>query len=426
MKKIVLLVAFCQLGVYLQAQTTHKCGSHLYWDEMTQSFPALKQHIESHTDHGDYKTRSTTVIIPVVFHVVYKSVAENLAVSYLNAQIDLLNQCYARENSDTVNMRSIYSSRVGKSKIRFYIDQVKRVSTTMTAFNASSTSGFANSDIVKQTGSGGSDAVSPSTKLNIWICDLKFDGTDGLVGYAYPPIGAPNWPAGSGAPSANFDGVVIDYLDVGGPAKQPLGYSSYGFRGKALVHEIGHYLGLRHIWGDDNGACPGQVGYKDDGIADTPVTDENSNFDCNKTKNSCTESSGDLPDMVENYMDYSAESCQNSFTIMQISAMEYVLDNIRSGVRLPLGIEESVDLSKQISIFPNPVSEILYVDMQDLTFKNVTIRLTNSIGQMLMTASQTNSHTPLEIDCSDFAKGLYFLQLVLDGQHTITQKVQIK
>ena len=75
--------------------------------------------------------------------------------------------------------------------------------------------------------------------------------------------------------------------------------------GKILVHEAGHYLGLRHIWGD--GDCN-----HDDFISDTPKSINHAGFICNYNANTCVDNINgvDLNDMVENYMDYSSANCQ--------------------------------------------------------------------------------------------------------------------
>lgn len=425
MKKIIACLSLLCGVLSSNAQTTqYTCASAEYLKSLDQQFPGLQANVEKITEHANYRSRGTTVTIPVVFHVVYNTTQQNLADAYLTSQIDMLNQCYARTNADTQSMRAIYKSRVGPSKIRFVLDQTIRVSTSTTSFDASSMWGFSGSDAVKKTSNGGSDPVSPDKKLNVWICNLTIDGSDGLIGYAYPPAGAPNWPVGSSAP-AGMDGVIIDFTDIGGISKHPLGYSN-GFRGKALVHEIGHYLGLRHIWGDDGGACHTDTGFKDDGLSDTPEAADATSFNCDKTVNSCTEATGDLPDMKEDYMDYSSASCQNSFTKMQVSAMEYVLDNIRVNVRVPVGINSIESISKNIVVYPNPVSEILYVQIQHLDFQTANITFTNAIGQQIFSRAIEKTNEPIEFNTSTFAKGIYFMNIQMDNQSSVSKKIMIQ
>ena len=93
--------------------------------------------------------------------------------------------------------------------------------------------------------------------------------------------------------------------------------------GMACVHEVGHYLGLRHIWGDPITGSGCEV---DDGISDTPNQNAASQFTCNFDLNSCTDNPLDYPDMVENYMDYSSDDCMNMFTLNQSSIMRAVLE----------------------------------------------------------------------------------------------------
>ena len=99
--------------------------------------------------------------------------------------------------------------------------------------------------------------------------------------------------------------------------------------GQACVHEVGHYLGLRHIWGDPIGGSGCSV---DDGISDTPNQNAASQFTCNYNLNSCTDSPINYPDMVENYMDYSNDACMNMFTANQSIVMRSVLELARPGL----------------------------------------------------------------------------------------------
>src|SRR5690606_39460427 len=122
--------------------------------------------------------------------------------------------------------------------------------------------------------------------------------------------------------------------------------------------EVGHYLGLRHIWGD--GDCNEQ-----DGIDDTPNAADQSNQDCNFANNTCTDNIGtlgDLPDMVENYMDYSEETCQNSFTLGQIDMMRSIIENYRWELVNGTPASFNEDEAFQLQVFPNPSTSLVFIN----------------------------------------------------------------
>lgn len=422
MKFTSLVLSTLMLGQMAFAQNAHKCASHEYLKLQDALNPGLEQQIKNLAQFQYKKTRATVVYIPVVFHVVYKNAAENLTDNYIDAQIDQLNMCYGRTNSDTTNMRSVFQPIVGKAKIQFILDKIVRVSTTQTSFDAGGIAPFSGSDQVKFTANGGSDAQMPTQKLNVWSCDLKLNGSDGLIGYAYPPPGLPNW-GGQGNTNPTIDGVVMDYLDIGGPLKQPKGYA-YGFRGKSLVHEVGHYLGLRHIWGDDGGACFGQMDYEDDGITDTPDQADQSPDNCDKVINSCTQTP-DMPDMVENYMDYSSSNCQNSFTKGQVTLMENVLATIRTTVKVPTSIVD-VDAPEQVIVYPNPAMEIVNMAITGFTSDKGVITISNSLGQVVKQLNVNKSNDIQSISVADLSKGLYIIQLSVDHKNLFTQKLKLQ
>ncbi|MGK0138858.1 MAG: hypothetical protein ACI9DJ_002314 [Algoriphagus sp.] len=163
---------------------------------------------------------------------------------------------------------------------------ITRTSTTMSSFNTN--------DKVKFTSSGGHDARPTGTYLNIWVCDL-----DDFLCYTQSPIG-----------QVNTDGVVIDYQYTGtiGTAPSPFDL------GRTATHEVGHWLNLRHIWGD--GGCG-----VDDSVDDTPESDA-ANFNCVVGHVSCG-----TVDMVQNYMDYSYDACMNLFTDGQKTRMRALFES---------------------------------------------------------------------------------------------------
>ena len=420
-KFILLIITSTFLLSNLFAQNINKCGSHEILKSIEQKNPGYTNQLNRiGGSNALNKTRASIIYIPVVVHIVYKNATENLSDAYVTAQIDMLNKTFARKNADTTSTRSIFSNIVGPVDIRFVLAQIKRVSTTVQGFNFdfNQFTGDNYADDVKISNNGGSDAVLPTKNLNIWVCDITLPTAQSgeLLGYAYPPPGLPNWDAGSAYSSVAVDGVVIDYIAFGGLTKLPVGSSSYGLKGKTCVHEVGHYLGLRHIWGDDGGLCQGGgIGFEDDGITDTPHADDASNSDCDKTKNTCNQGTGDLPDMVENYMDYSSEACQNAFTKGQSSFMYNVMSNIRTGIRVPTGIEEST-YSTLINLFPNPASELLVINFSDLDFTKAVIEIKDMTGKTITTENINSKTTNYTINgLSKYPNGMYIVSISINN-----------
>ena len=186
------------------------------------------------------------------------------------------------------------------------MEPIKRVSTKIKSWSTN--------DAVKKSNRGGSDAIDPATKLNIWVCNLG----QGLLGYAQFPGGNPS-----------TDGVVILYSAFGSKNIFKTGrYSTPYDLGRTATHEVGHWLNLRHIWGDDGGACSGS-----DLVDDTPNQgDENYGVPSFPTV-SC--SNGPNGDMFMNYMDYTDDRGMYMFTALQKSRMEALFTS--TGARAALG-----------------------------------------------------------------------------------------
>nr|WP_315175429.1 M43 family zinc metalloprotease [uncultured Flavobacterium sp.] len=163
----------------------------------------------------------------------------------------------------------------------------------------------------------------PEKYLNIWV--VKFT-VNKLLGYAQFPnsSGLPGINANEGP--ANTDGVVIGYTFFGSSSYFPGGtYVTDYDKGRTASHEVGHWLGLRHIWGD--GDCS-----VDDFCADTPNAGKE-NEGCPVGVDSCPASPG--LDMIENYMDYTNDACMNIFTAEQKARMVAVMTNSPRRKELP-------------------------------------------------------------------------------------------
>ncbi|HNG89132.1 MAG TPA: M43 family zinc metalloprotease, partial [Saprospiraceae bacterium] len=146
-----------------------------------------------------------------------------------------------------------------------------------------------------------------------------------------------------------------------------------------------HYLGLRHIWGDG-----GLLGANDcnqsDGVDDTPFANAQSNFDCAKTKNTCPKTEAfygkDMPDLVENYMDYSSETCMNMFTRGQAALMRSVLEGPRKGLVASSGTHSPAPLA-DLSLAPNPASDGVALRFQMPQPAEAALRIFNLHGQVV-------------------------------------------
>lgn len=366
---------------------------------MENRYPGYNDYMDSwyHDISEQVKTMSSfetgsrsTLKIPVVVHIVWKNSVENIALSDIEDQIDILNRDFNRQNSDSVNLRSTFQSIAGNPKIEFVLRHVERVNTT-SDFTFSFTSLY---DDIKHSSSGGSDAWTTSHYLNIWVGRLQGDF---LLGYAYPPAGAPGWPGGQSAPTPGDDGVVIDYRAFGP-------FTNFGgifLRGRTSVHEVGHYLGLRHIWGD--GDCS-----QDDNLSDTPKADSESQQNCDKTRNTCNEGTGDLPDLVENYMDYSSESCQNMFTKQQASTMRTVLQTYRPNLIPTAGLDE-INQDFNFDIYPNPSNGLVNYTIDESINESVSIEIIDISGKTVL--SKSNLSTTGTFDLSSFNKGVYLVRI---------------
>lgn len=406
------------------AQHYDQCGTHQAMLDYDLIHPGYMQGVEEifyRAKQLGTQDRSTVYTIPVVVHVVYNTPEENLHDSIIFNQIARLNEDYRRLNADTVNLRDTFNTIVGDSYIEFQLAVVDpngnpttgitRTSTTQTSFLGV---GTFPAEGVKSSANGGVDPWDQTRYLNIWICDMSLFGTPFLLGYATPPADLPHWPAGS--TDGMSDGVVIQYQAFGSnnPNVLDLGGGPVDVEGRTTVHEVGHYLGLRHIWGD--GDCTAE-----DGIDDTPNADAQSNQDCNLTANTCVDNIGvlgDLPNMVENYMDYSAETCQNSFTLGQIDMMRSILENYRYDLingNPALGI--SSDDHHHFSVYPNPSTGL--INLTGLTAENTKITVFSESGQVVLQDETSSDHHELNLT----SKGVYFVSLTTSEESVVLRVV---
>jgi hypothetical protein len=419
MRLLLLLSLYFFARCPLASQTIPLCGQELVCQLFKTHYPAFHQAATSAFEAaGTLRASSRNKLtVPVVVHVVWKQAPENLADSLIEAQIRVLNEDFNRTNPDATNTRPIFQPVAGEAGIEFVLEAVKRVQTTQD-FKVDPITGSLASE-VKFTALGGSDAVDPNHHLNIWVCKIQpitlFGITLGqILGFAFPPANLDNWPAQSGAPQPGEDGVVIDFRMFGpnnpNPIQAPGSTENLIVKGRTPTHEVGHYLGLRHIWGDGGLLGPNNCN-QSDGVADTPFANAQSEFDCDFSRNTCPAVEPffgvDMPDMVENFMDYSSESCMNLFSKGQVERMRAVLEGPRSGLTTgPLTAGPLHDAAS-LQISPNPVGQVLHV-VQTAADESL-LAIINLNGQTVWQAA-SEGQPSRTVDISHLLPGMYFFQ----------------
>jgi hypothetical protein len=286
-------------------------------NKMLQNEQALQNWIKTHPNIQSRK--GSIITIPVVVHVVYATPSENISAAQVLSQIAILNKDYRRLNADTSAIPSVFAAVAADCEIEFCLatkdpngnstSGITRTATKQTSFSPGTFNGVSwSNDGVKYISSGGADAWNTSKYLNIWVCDLG-----NLRGYAQLP----------GGPSSS-DGVVVDYTRFGN-----IGTAAWAsFTIRTTTHEIGHWLNLNHIWGNnikETSNCGDD--YCDDTPAESSSTYGTPTFPYN-TYSACN--SGANGEMFMNYMDYT--DCRSMFTQDQKTRMRATIDTFRTGL----------------------------------------------------------------------------------------------
>lgn len=435
-----LLITSLVLAVTVNAQVP-KCG----FDEVLKYYRSIdstyqKRLVSSYQHKEAAKTTAQVYKIPVVFHVVYNPLlpSQNLPDTVILNQLQVLNDAYRHRHSDTVNIRTDFKPIAADAQIEFYLATkdpqgnattgITRTQTTIAMFGdfANDTT-MAHLERIKKTAEGGIDPWPVSRYLNIWIGDMSDITTNAIIlfGYATPPDNPlpPNW-----SHNYNHDtliqGVVIQYQVVGNnnPFNSQIP-GGLGTAGRSAVHEVGHYLGLRHIWGDANPADSCKTS-GDDGIADTPpqaVATIMTSTCPLATQNTCSGGAGDKPDLWEDYMDYTNDKCQAMFTAGQVAHMRIITAYQKDTLVGLVNISLTQSPEYSLSIYPQPAANEFFVRFDGVI---TSLKLIDVFGRVV-SAFRKEDIANKRFDASYLPAGCYVLQLQ-SGTRYYTRKLLIR
>lgn len=412
MKGLLTLVALLFLSA--KAFTQKGCATYSIYQKEIINDPAFKTAQESieeftkkFTDRSAYQARITTaavIRIPVVVHVLYHFPSQKISDDIIREQINVLNADYRRKNGDTSLTPVWFRGVAADCEIEFQLatSDPRRFSTSGIVKKYTPITEWKSDDKMKFNSEMGDDAWDTKSYFNIWVCSLG-----DLAGYATLPGG-----------DILKDGIVIDFGAFGVSSN----VSAYGL-GRTAVHETGHWLNLKHIWGDSD--CG------DDSVEDTPKQ-ETYSVECpTGIHKSCN--NGPNGDMYMNYMDLTPDQCMNLFTLGQKTRMRALFADggVRASILTSVGLSAPLYTPAPIglpdpkwlftSIYPNPVTDKLNINVEyDIRWLGKVITVNNLSGQAVMYIKINSA--AMQADMTTLRPGVYFLTARKDDGEVIRHK----
>ena len=405
-----LVFLFIYSGVWAQRD----CRTAEYEQQQLLADPSLKQKMLAAMNHSlnlpssisNYRVTNETVIkIPVVVHVLYNKSNENISMEQIQSQIDALNRDFRKKNADIINIPERFAAYAADIQIEFELAKVdpKGRATSGVVRKYTPVTSWTMNDDIKFSETAGSNAWDAGSYLNIWVGNLS-----NLLGYA-SVIGD----------KAEKDGVVIATKAFG-----TINTSAPFNLGRTAVHEVGHWLGLKHIWGD---AYCG-----DDLVDDTPQQRAFTSGCPTGVRVTCGSANGD---MYMNYMDFTNDACMYLFTQGQKERMRSLVSP--GGFRHSLlashalgepwmeeiPVEETPPNKLQVKLFPNPASSSITIDLEyDARWIGKELQVINMHGQVLI-RKMIQAKT-MNIDIHQLQPGLYFVKAEKEGGRMVQKFVK--
>ena len=415
----VLLISFYVTLFNSNAQNFKRnCGSNELYLEQLNANPNLRQErlkLEQFTkDYLSKKNAKTSEVIykiPVVVHVIHNGEAigtgQNISDEQIFSQIAVLNKDFRLLNSDQLDQSHPFYNTIADCGIEFCLADKDQNGTTTTGINRynylKENWGLISFNLV----------VKPITAwdrekyLNIWVTQLE-ENSSGLIGYATFP-----------GTNDKTDGVVIDskYFGTTGTAVAPHNH------GRTTTHEVGHYLNLFHIWGDDSCGTD---------FVDDTAPHEAPNNECPafpyKANNNC--GSSENGEMFMNYMDYVEGGCMNMFTKGQKERMIAALLGARASLLSSPACSAANGIIEvqaiKTSIYPNPAIDVLNISFaSQINIKNLNIFDVNGHNISNLCNNEINDQS-IVIHTENLSSGNYFVKIELENQIIHQQFMIIK
>lgn len=423
---------------YASAFTQERCGTTQYESllkelnpkkETTDTFEKWMLNKLGRSGKTPLSTQRTqaTYSIPVVIHVIHNGEAVgtgiNISDVQIASQIKVLNNDFNRLNADQSNTPTLFQSVASSFDVQFVLAKQDP--------NGLATNGIVRVKGSKSTWSAINDNYALKSQsywpaeqyLNIWVTSLS-----DYLGYTQFPVSSLAGLENSSNDRLT-DGIAINYREFGSSADGSFNLASRYDKGRTLTHEMGHFFGLRHIWGDLS-ACSGT-----DYVTDTPTQSTSTSgcpthpqADCSAVK------------MFQNYLDYTDDQCMNLFTQGQVARMTTVIQNSPRRKELPtsIGLLDPVavanDLGIKSIVAPGPTAcsgnlipsvlvrnygnnSIANAQLQ-LMINNVTVETKNIVLSLLPDQEQTINFNAVSLSTytsSKFDFKITFTNSVVDG-----------
>lgn len=403
------LYLFASLSIFAQRQ----CATQQYVAGLTLNADAASRmaDVERFIQISSNNIRSSVanatgvkqiIRIPVVIHVLYNAPNLNISDEQIRSQLSALNRDFKRQNSDTVNTPSRFKSVASGVQIEFVLTTAdpQGRSTTGIIRKQTAVADWIMDDKIKFNVSGGDDAWDSRYYLNIWVGKMR-----SLLGYSSAPGGP-----------ADKDGLVINVTAFGTENVSP----PYNM-GRTVVHEVGHWMGLKHIWGDTY--CG------DDLVDDTPKQGGFTSGCPTSFRSSCD--NGTTGDMYMNYMDFTNDACMNLFTAGQAERMLTLFQAggpknsflTSKGLNDPwleeALITQAVPTDVTLIIYPNPAKNDLLINFTNDNWIGKEMKLISINGSIIQKIKITSKNQKINI--SRFAPGIYILQSE-NGEQKLKEK----